>query len=447
MNSATLQQLLRATLFHTPRNPFVAQGALEAYADGGLLIANGRVVACGDYATLRKQHPDATVRDLRGGFILPGLVDTHIHYPQVRVLGSLGLGLLDWLKKYALPEEARMAREEYAHAVALQFVNALAANGTTTALVFGAHFESATATLFETAAERGLRITSGLVVSDRMLRDELHQTPDAAYRASKELIRRFHGKGRLLYAVTPRFALSTSEAMLEMCQTLMREHPDVRFQTHLNENPQEIAEVQKLFPSAKDYTAVYERYQLIGARSVLAHNLHSNGSELQRLAGSKATVAHCPCSNAALGSGWFPLRRHLQAGVRVALGTDVGGGTGFSLFKEALQAYMLQRLAPEGVLLEPAHFLYLATRAGAEALGLDNEIGDFAPGKAADFVYLKPPVANPLASIAANAAGPERLLAAIFTLAGADCVREVNVEGSPVYSSHADDPGNQHAQA
>jgi guanine deaminase len=447
VNPTTAQQLLRATIFHTPRNPFVSERALEAHSDGGLATANGRVVACGDYAALRKEYPNAAERDLRGGFILPGLIDTHIHYPQVRVLGSLGLGLLEWLQKCALPEEARMAHEEYARAVAVEFVNALAANGTTTALVFGAHFESATATLFETAAERGLRIASGLVVSDRMLRDELHQTPDAAYRASKELIRRFHGKGRLVYAVTPRFALSTSEAMLEMCQTLMREHPDVRFQTHLNENPQEIAQVQKLFPSIKDYTAVYERYQLIGERSVLAHNLHATAGELRRLADSQATVAHCPCSNAALGSGWFPLRRHLQAGVRIALGTDVGGGTGFSLFKEALQAYMLQRLAPEGFLLEPAHLLYLATRAGAEALGLDDTIGDFSPGKAADFVYLKPPANSPLAAIAASGASPERLLAAIFTLAGADYVREVNIEGNSVYSNHADDSGNQYAHA
>jgi guanine deaminase len=447
VNPPTAQQLLRATIFHTPRNPFVSGRALEAHFDGGLATANGRVVACGDYAALRKEYPDAAERDLRGGFILPGLIDTHIHYPQVRVLGSLGLGLLEWLQKCALPEEARMAHEEYARAVAVEFVNALATNGTTTALVFGAHFESATATLFETAAERGLRIASGLVVSDRMLRDELHQTPDAAYRASKELIRRFHGKGRLLYAVTPRFALSTSEAMLEICQTLMREHPDVRFQTHLNENPQEIAQVQKLFPSVKDYTAVYERYQLIGERSVLAHNLHATAGELQRLADSQATVAHCPCSNAALGSGWFPLRRHLQAGVRIALGTDVGGGTGFSLFKEALQAYMLQRLAQEGFLLEPAHLLYLATRAGAEALGLDDTIGDFSSGKAADFVYLKPPANSPLAAIAASSAGPERLLAAIFTLAGADYVREVHVEGNSVYSNHADDSGNQCAHA
>jgi guanine deaminase len=322
--------------------------------------------------------------------------------------------------------------------VAKEFVLALAAHGTTTALVFGAHFQAATAALFETAEKAGVRLASGLVVSDRLLRPELHQTPENAYRASKELIRSFHGKGRLLYSVTPRFALSASEAMLEVCQTLMREHPDVRFQTHLNENPQEVAEVLKLFPWAKDYLAVYERYGLVEARSVLAHNLHPTDDELRRLSTSKATVSHCPCSNAALGSGWFPLRRHIQAGVRCALGTDVGGGTGFGLLKEGLQAYMMQRLASGGFALGPAHLLYLATLAGAEALGLEGTIGDFQPGKAADFVYLKPPLHSPLAAVTANADSPAHLLAALFTLAGAESVREVCVGGAPVYSCDYD---------
>ncbi|HWX55762.1 MAG TPA: guanine deaminase [Verrucomicrobiae bacterium] len=431
-------QLLRATLFHTPYNPFLTEGALQTFSDGGLVIAEGRVLACGNYVALQAQYPQAVVRDLRGGFLLPGLVDTHIHYPQVRILGSLGLSLLDWLQQCALPEETRLGNEEYAHTVAKEFVLALAAHGTTTSLVFGAHFPAATSALFDAAGRIGLRMVSGLVVADRLLRPDLHQTPEAAYDASKELIRKFHGKGLLLYAVTPRFALSASEAMLEVCQTLMREHTDVRFQTHLNEHPQEVAEVLKLFPWAKDYLAVYERFGLIEERSVLAHNLHPTDGELQRLSESKATVSHCPCSNAALGSGWFPLRRHIEAGVRCAMGTDVGAGTGFGLLKEGLQAYMMQRLAPEGFPLGPAHLLYLATRAGAEALGLETKIGDFQPGKAADFVYLRPPRHSPLAVVSAHANSPEHLLAALFTLAGAESVCEVCVEGVPVYSRDHD---------
>src|SRR4051794_10198983 len=263
-------ELLRATIFHTPRNPF-REEALEAFADGGLLIRDGRVAACGDFSEVRAAHPDAAVQDLRGGFLLPGLIDTHLHFPQVRVTGSLGLGLLEWLTQCALPEESRMGEVAYARQIADVFVRALAAHGTTTALVFGSHYAGATACLFEAAAASGLRVVSGLVVSDRMLRPDLHRTPEQAYCDSAALIRRFHGRGRLLYAVTPRFALSTSEAMLEVCKTLLQEHAGLRFQTHLNENREEIAAVARLFPWAPDYLAVYERFGLAGPRSVMAH--------------------------------------------------------------------------------------------------------------------------------------------------------------------------------
>ncbi len=420
--------ILRATLFHTPRNPFLESGAMEVFEDGALLVENGNIAARGDYAAVRAAHPAAPVRDLRGGVLLPGFVDTHVHFPQVRALGCLGHSLLEWLQFSTLPEEAKFADVNFARTVAGEFLSALIAHGTTTALVFGAHFVPATAALFEAAAG-GPRIVSGLVLSDRLLLPELHQTAEAAYCGSTELITRFHGKGRLLYAVTPRFALSASEAILEVCQTLLREHPTVRFQTHMNESPAEIAEVARLFPGAADYLAVYERFGLAGRLSVFAHNIHASSSELQRLAGHGSAVAHCPCSNAALGSGFFPLRRHLEAGVRVSMGTDVGGGTGFGMLKEGLQAYLLQRLAPEGMLLSAAQMLYLATRAGAEALGLEDLIGDFTPGKSADFVYLRAPDDSPLAAVARNSPSPERLLAATFTLAGSESVREVWVEG------------------
>jgi guanine deaminase len=427
-------ELLRAPLFHTPRNAFRDHHALESHADGGLLIRGGRIAACGDFAAVRVAHPHAPVTDLRGGFLLPGLVDAHTHFPQLRILGGLGKTLLDWLEDCALPEEARMADEAHARQIASRFVHALASHGTTTAMVFGAHFAPATAALFEEGAKVGLRIVGGLAMSDRQLRPELHQTPDGAYRDSVALIRRFHGVGRMLYAVTPRFALSASEAMLEVCQTLRREFPGLRFQSHLNENQREIAEVARLFPWANDYLAVYERFELVGRGAVLAHNVHTTASQLDRLASGGTAIAHCPCSNAALGSGLFSMQSHVKAGVRVALGSDVGGGTGFGMFKEALQAYLLQRVAPNGALLDPAQMLYLATRAGAEALGLEQEIGDFQPGKAADIVYLRPPADSPLAAVLERAETPEQILAAIFTLAGVESVRELRVEGSIIGS-------------
>ena len=309
---------------------------MEVYADGALVVEDGRIKALGDYSEVRAQHPEIAVRDLRDGFLLPGLIDTHVHFPQLRILGGLGCQLLDWLDRIALPEEARMEDHAYADNTARRFVHALASHGTTTALVFGSHFEYATASLFREAARSGLRIVSGLVMSDRLLRPELHRSPDEAYRESKRLIHEYEGKGRLLYAVTPRFALSTTEGMLDACQTLLNEHPGLRFQTHINENAIEMAEVSALFQWAPDYLAVYERYGLLQPGAVLAHNVHVSDSELTRLAATGAAVSHCPCSNAMLGSGFFPMQRHLDAGVRFALGTDVGGGTGFGILKEAL---------------------------------------------------------------------------------------------------------------
>jgi guanine deaminase len=439
VNAPDRGELLRAPLLHTPRNPFFETNALESFADGALAIQHGKVAACGDYEDVRAAHPDSPVRDLRGGFLLPGLIDTHIHFPQLRILGGLGQELLGWLDKFALPEEARMADPQYACDTARRFVRALVSHGTTTAMVFGAHYSSATATLFEAAQSAGLRMVSGLVLSDRMLRQDLHQKPSDAYRDSKDLIHRFHGKGRLLYAVTPRFALSTSEEMLEVCQTLMREVEGLRFQTHINENLSEIEAVAKLFPWAADYLAVYERYGLVGRGAVMAHNVHPSVGELERLASRGTAISHCPCSNAALGSGIFPMERHIEAGVHCALGTDVGGGTGFGLLKEGLQAYLLQRLAPQGRRLTSAELLYLATRAGAEALRLEGETGDFSQGKSADFVYLRPAPNSPLASVVERAESMERILAALFTLGDSSCVREVRVAGKPVYDADAND--------
>jgi guanine deaminase len=433
--SADCGELLRAPLFHTPRNPFFEDGALVCHEDGGLLIRDGRIAASGDYSTVRAENPLAAERDMRGGFLLPGLVDAHVHFPQLRVLGSWGRSLLDWLEHCALPEEARMSDPAYGAQVAREFVHALAAHGTTTAMVFGAHFSGATAALFEAARISGLRIATGLVLSDRLLRPDLHISAEAAYRESSALIRKFHNCDRLLYAVTPRFALSASEAILDVCRTLRAEHADLRFHTHLNENPAEIAAVRRMFPWAADYFAIYERFGLCGRGAVMAHNVDPGDGELERLSATATAVAHCPASNAALGSGIFPMHRHLRAGVGFALGTDVGGGTGFGVLKEGLQAYLMQRVAAEPVILDGAKLLYLATKAGASAMMLDGETGDFEPGKSADFVYLRPRPNTPLAVVTEQAASPERILAALFTLAGPESVREVRVAGSIVYEN------------
>jgi guanine deaminase len=225
--------------------------------------------------------------------------------------------------------------------------------------------------------------------------------------------------------------------MLETCAALLREESSLRFTTHINENEREIEQVARLFPKSRDYLDVYERFDLVGPLSVLAHNVHATDAEIGRIAARGASIASCPRSNAALGSGIFPLRRHVDAGVRCALGTDVGGGTGFGILQEGLQMYLMQRVAPQPVNLTPRQLLCLATRAGAEALGLGEEIGDFEKGKAADLVYLKPPENGVLAAALKRADDLERVLAALFTLAGTESVSEVRVAGEVVFRGKA----------
>ncbi|GGJ70804.1 guanine deaminase [Deinococcus aquiradiocola] len=431
------RHLYRATYLHTPGNPFRDAQVLDVQQDGGLLVEAGRIVQNGDFAALARAHPDAVIHDLRGGVLLPGFVDTHVHYPQVRVLGGLGMPLLEWLDRNTLPEEARFSDALYARTVAQEFLSGLALHGTTTALVFGSHYAGAMEAFFGEAQRSGLRIVAGQVVSDRMLRPELHTTPDAAYREGLALAGRWHGQGRLLYAVTPRFSLSASESILDACAALLRDVPGARFTSHINENLQEIRTVADLFPQARDYLDTYEQAGLLGRRSVLAHNVHPQDRELAHLAAHGCSVAHCPCSNSALGSGFFPLARHVEAGVRVSLGTDVGGGTGFGMLKEGLQAYFMQQLMPGGRPLTPTDLLYLATRAGAEALDLQDVTGDFGVGRSFDAVLLRPAEGTPLGTVLRHAESAERTLAALFAMGGAPDVAQVWVAGDTVHGGPA----------
>lgn len=427
--------ILRGLIAHTPKNPFREAEALQAFSDGGLALQNGQIVALGSYSEVRARFPQAPLRSLREGVLLPGLVDTHVHYPQTRVIGAMGYSLLDWLEKRTLPLEARLSDNKLARELAREFVQLLLRNGTTTALVFGSHFQGATANLFGAAEDVGLRMIAGQVCSDRRLRPELHTTPEESYAEQKMLIQRFHGRGKLRYALTPRFALSASEGLLEVCQTLLQEHPDLYFTTHINENLEEIRTVAALFPWSQHYLHTYDRFGLVTERSVFAHNVHPTDPELTRLAEARAAIAHCPSSNAFIGSGIFPMNRHLQHGVRFGLGSDVGGGTGFSLLKEGLMAYLAQRYAPDGVRLTPTHLLYLATLAGAEVLGLGETVGSFTPGKAADVIWVKPEPGSTLEVHFRHLDSVEDLLGSLFTLHGEAKVHKVWLEGreTPLY--------------
>lgn len=421
--------IYRAQVLDTPQDPFQG-GELRADSGVGIRVVDGLITERGTFAEVRATHRADAAVDLTDGILLPGLVDTHVHFPQLRVIGALGMPLLEWLDRCALPEEAHFADIDYARAVAGEFVAALIDAGTTSALVFGAHFAGAVDALFEAATAAGLRVTSGLVVADRRLRPDLHTTADQAYQDGRAVACRWHGTGLTRYAVTPRFALSTTEELLASCAALHKEIPGSLVTTHLNEHPAEVEEVRR---ACGGYLDTYDRHGLVGPRTVLAHNVHPTDAELDRLAGTGATIAHCPSSNAALGSGLFPFDRHRSRGVRVALGTDIGAGTGPSLFKEALQAFFTQQQrGAQGVPLTPAHLLHLATSAGAAALGLRDQIGELSVGKRFDAVWLRPPDGTALDVALRHAHGPGDALAKLFALATPRDVGRVWVDGREV---------------
>ena len=425
--------ILRAHVLHTPRDPFTDESALECYENGAVAFADGEILATGDFVKVSAHHPDAELIDARDAYLLPGLVDTHVHWPQLGAVGAMGLELLDWLRTRTLPEETKLADLDYARPLARDFVRGLAANGTTTALVFGTHFPEAQEAFFEAAAESGLRIASGLVVSDRDLLPPLRITPGDAHDASAALGRRWHGSGRLRYAITPRFSISCSEEMLESCGAVAAELDGALVTSHLNENRDEIEAVLDLFEETDDYLETYERHGLVGPATVMAHNVHPKDAELDRLAASGACVAHCPSSNGFLGSGIFPMRRHLDHRVRFGLGTDVGAGTGLSVLKEGLVAYQGQMVANDPIRLTPAHLLWLATRAGAGVLGVGDTVGDLTPGRAADLVLLRPPEGSTLAATLARCESPEQALGALITLAREESVAGTWVGGDRVH--------------
>lgn len=424
--------VFRGTVLDTPDDPF-AGGTLRAEEDAGLVERDGTIVARGPYQRVRTAYPDDDVVDLRGGLVLPGLVDTHVHFPQVRVIGALGMPLLEWLERCALPEEARLADTGYARGVARDLVDGLVRAGTTTALVFGSHFAPAVEELFAEADRVGLRVTSGLVVSDRGFREDLLTTPGRAHEEGLALARRWHGVRRNRYAVTPRFSLSCTDELLASCAQLQQDVPGAWFTSHLNENVDEVVTVRRLFDGADHYLHTYAGHGLVGGRSVLAHNVHATADELSDLAAAGAAVAHCPSSNSALGSGLFPLREHLEHGVRVALGSDVAAGSGFCLLKEGLQAYFVQQLLGErGLPLAAPHLLHLATAAGADVLGLGDRVGRLSPGHDLDLLWLRPEQGSTLDVALAHAASAEDALAKAFALAGTGDVAGTWVAGQRV---------------
>lgn len=387
---------------------------MQYFEDGLLVIDGGRVTELGDATQLLAAIGDTEVQEFPGKLILPGFIDCHVHFPQVDIIASYGAQLLDWLNRYAYPGELRYADADYARAAAGFFLDELLRNGTTTAAVFATvHPQSADA-VFDAAAKRDMRLIAGKVLMDRNCPEALSDTPESGYEESKRLIERWHGQGRLGYAITPRFAVTSSDEQLAAAGRLASEYPDTWVHTHLAENQDEIDEVAEQFPWSDSYLGVYDHFGLLRPRSLFAHCLHLGGDDRHRMSEKGGAAAFCPSSNLFLGSGLFDLRAMTDAQIRCGLATDVGGGTSLSMLRTMGEAYKVLQLQHQS--LPAARALYLATLGAAEALRLDDSIGNLQPGKEADFIVLDPGATNIASRRLADTHAPEEQLFALTML-------------------------------
>ena len=361
--------------------------ALRHLQDGILLVSEGKVSGVKPAAEgIESLPPDTIVEDHRGRLIMPGFIDAHIHYPQTDVIASHGRQLLDWLNDYTFPAEAAFGDAANGGEAAGFFLDELLRNGTTTAAVFSTVYPESVDAFFGAASARGLRMISGKVMMDRNCPEFLRDTAASSYEDSAALIERWHGKGRLGYAVTPRFAVSSSEEQLRLAGRLLDEHPGVFMQTHIAENRDEIRWVAELFPWSKSYLDVYDRYGLVRKGALYGHCIHYDDADWKRMSASGAVAVHCPNSNLFLGSGLFDYDRAHDAGAPVALATDVGGGTSFSMLRTMHEAYKVAQMG--GRKMDSLDAFYLATLGGAKTLGIDHLIGSFETGREADFIVL-----------------------------------------------------------
>jgi len=426
-------QAFRASLLHFHADPAVSEQA-HAWHEDGLLVVDeaGRVQAAGDYAALAPSlAPDAAITDWRGKIITPGFIDTHLHFPQTDMIASPAPGLLPWLETYTFPTEAAFSDPLHARAGAEFFLDELLRNGTTTAVVYCTVHKESVDALFEASAARNLRMAGGKVLMDRHCPDFLRDTCDTGIRDSEELIQRWHNKGRAMYAITPRFAPTSSEAQLVAAGELARAYPDTFIQTHVAENSDEVSWVGELFPERRSYLQVYEHYGLMRPRALFGHCIWLDDADFALMADTGSAIAHCPTSNLFLGSGLFDMARADKAKAQVSLGTDVGAGTSFSMLQTMNEAYKVARL--KGSYLPALRMFYLATLGAARSMQLEGTIGNFAVGAEADFIVLDPKATPLLARRTAHADTLEETLFALALLGDDRAVRATYAAGRLVH--------------
>ena len=430
------QTAFRAQLLTFNGDPAQSSNAAVFNEDGLLIVEDGHVVAAGAYAALSSQlAPGTQVQDMRDKLIVPGFIDTHIHYPQTDMIASPAPGLLPWLDTYTFPTERRFADPAYAQDTASFFVEELLACGTTTALVYcTVHKESADA-LFTESEARNLRMVAGKVLMDRNCPEFLRDTAQSGYDDSAELIGRWHNRGRQMYALTPRFAPTSTEAQLEACGVLAREHADVFIQSHVAENTDEVKWVADLFPGHRSYLDIYDHYGLLRRRAVYGHCIHLDAEDRKRMAQTGTVASHCPTSNLFLGSGLFDFDKADKAGMPIALATDVGSGTSFSMLQTMNEAHKVARLT--GHHLTATRMFWLATAGAAEALDLADKVGTLAPKSEADFIVLDPQATPLLARRTGRTESLEELLFAFALLGDDRAIFETYAAGKRVHQREA----------
>ena len=428
---------IRGRLLWYVGDPATEGAAARRYVEDGLLVVeNGIVAAVGEAAELLPGLPAGTpVADHRPHIVAPGFIDAHIHYPQTRVVASFGATLLDWLERYTFVEEQLFADPAHAEAGARFFLDELLRNGTTTACVYCTVHPGSAEALFAESERRGTRMAAGKVMMDRGAPPGLLDTAESGYRDTKALIERWHGRGRQIYAISPRFALTSTEAQLEAAGQLAREHPDCLVQTHISENLREIEAVAALYPADRDYASVYDRFGLLGSRSLMGHCLHLTEEEFALFHARDAVAVFCPTSNTFLGSGLFDWgrMRDPRHPVRVAVATDIGGGTSYSMLATMGEAYKVLHL--QGQTLTPDSAFHAMTLGNAVALGLDRLIGSFAPGRECDAVVLDAGATPATARRLERVRTIEEELFLLTTMGDDRAVRATYVMGELVHSA------------
>ncbi len=380
-----MTKILRGRVLSFTRQPEDANdhAAYTYIEDGGILVSNGQIKSVGEFADM----PDGIeVIDHRPNLLMAGFIDTHNHFPQMQVIGSYGAQLLDWLNNYTFPAETRFADPAHAERIAVKYFDEMLRNGTTTPVAYCSVHKTSAEAYFAEAQRRNIRALGGKVLMDRNAPDGLLDTPKSTYDDTKALIEKWHGKGRALYAISPRFAITSTPEQLEMVQALVAENPTCYMQTHLSENHDEIAYTMSLYSEHPDYLGIYEHYDLLGPRALLGHCIHLNDRERSVMADTDSVAVFCPTSNLFIGSGLFNEERTRADGVRIAVATDIGGGTSYSMFRTMDEAYKVCQLQNQN--LPPLYAFYLMTLGNAKALGLETEIGTLGAGSEADIVVL-----------------------------------------------------------